>query len=136
MSGEVRLDHVAVAVRDLQAALRALQALGLRCAHVEDVPAEGVRVAFLPAGEAALELLEPTSEAGPVARFLSSRGEGLHHVAVRVSDLDAALARAAAAGVQVIPPGPRAGARGARVAFLHPKTACGVLVELVEPARD
>jgi methylmalonyl-CoA/ethylmalonyl-CoA epimerase len=135
VSGPVGLDHVAVAVHDLDAAVRRYESLGLRCQHVEDVPSEGVRVAFLPAGEAALELLQPLQPDGPVARFLQARGEGLHHVALRVPDLDAALERARAAGVRVLEPAPRLGSRGRRVAFLHPKDTSGVLVELVEAAR-
>ncbi len=130
---EVRLDHVAVAVRDLQAAVRAFEALGMRCARVEEVPEEHVRAAFLPLGEGvALELLEPTSEASPVGKFLASRGEGVHHVAVRVRSVTTALETALAAGLQPVLPAPRPGARGCTVAFLHPKGTCGVLVELVE----
>lgn len=132
---ELRLDHVAVAVRSLQAAVRAFEALGLRCTHVEEVPSEGVRVAFLALGEATLEFLEPTTPAGPVARFLASRGEGVHHVALRVPDLEGALQRATAAGLEPVPPAPRPGSRGTRVAFLHPRVTAGVLVELVEYPR-
>jgi len=131
-----RLDHLAVAVRDLQVALRAFEALGLRCSHVEEVPGEEVRVAFVPAGDVALELLEPTSSSGVVARFLASRGEGVHHVAFRVSSLQEALSQAHAAGLRPVPPAPRLGARGTRVAFLNPKDTSGVLVELVEDPTD
>jgi methylmalonyl-CoA epimerase len=131
-----RLDHVAVAVKDLQGALRAFEALGLRCSHVEEVPAEGVRVAFLPAEDVSVELLEPTSPAGAVARFLASRGEGVHHVALRVPSLHEALTRAEAAGLRPVPPAPRPGARGTRVAFLNPKDTSGVLVELIEDPAD
>jgi len=133
---EVRLDHVAVAVRDLHSALQVFEAVGLRCAHVEDVPDEGVRTAFLAGGEVAVELLQPTSDSGAVARFLNSRGEGVHHLALRVPDLEAALSRATTAGLSVVPPAPRPGARGRRVAFLHPRSTCGVLLELVESAQD
>ncbi|MCS7234366.1 MAG: methylmalonyl-CoA epimerase [Armatimonadota bacterium] len=132
MTARVRLDHVAVAVCDLKRALETFQALGLRCEAVEDVPSEHVRTAFLSAGEVAVELLQPTSDLSTVARFLASRGEGVHHVALRIPDLRAALEAAAAAGLSVVPPGPRPGARGRRVAFLHPKDTFGVLVELVE----
>lgn len=132
MTGDSRLDHVAVAVRSLPAALQAFEALGLRCTHVQELPSEGVRVAFLPLGGAALELMEPTTPSGPVARFLASRGEGVHHVALRVPDLKEALRRAAAAGLEPVPPAPRTGSRGTQVAFLHPKSTAGVLVELVE----
>jgi len=128
---DVRLDHVAVAVRDLEAALKALEGLGLRCTHVEEVSSEHVRTAFLPAGDAAVELLQPTSQEGAVARFLASR-EGVHHVAFRVADLEDALRKATRAGLVVIPPAPRPGARNSWVAFLHPKSTFGVLIELVE----
>ncbi len=134
MSTTLRLDHVAVAVYDLEAAMSRWGLLGLGCTHVEDVPSEGVRVAFLPAGEVALELLQPLDPDGPVARFLQARGEGLHHVAFRVPDLHAALNSARASGVRVVEPAPRLGSRGRRVAFLHPKDTAGVLVELVEAA--
>lgn len=136
MSTEARLDHVAVAVRDLAEAVRRYGAVGLRCEHVEDVASEGVRVAFLPAGEVALELLQPLDSEGPVARFLRARGEGLHHVALRVPDLNAALEAARAAGLRVLEPAPRAGSRGRRVAFLHPKDTGGVLLELVEAVPE
>ncbi len=134
MSSPLRLDHVAVAVYDLEAAMSLWGLLGIACTHVEDVPSEGVRVAFLPAGEVALELLQPLGPEGPVARFLRARGEGLHHVAFRVPDLHAALDSARALGVRVLEPAPRLGSRGRRVAFFHPKDTGGVLVELVEAA--
>ncbi|GBD28311.1 hypothetical protein HRbin31_00326 [bacterium HR31] len=134
MSEPVRLDHVALAVRDLQAALRVFETLGFRCARVEEIPSEEVRVAFLSAGEVVLELVEPTSENGAVGRFLAARGEGVHHVALRVPDLRQSLERAAAAGLAVVPPAPRSGARGSQVAFLHPRTTHGVLIELVQHA--
>ncbi|MCL6499500.1 MAG: methylmalonyl-CoA epimerase [Firmicutes bacterium] len=134
MSEAVRLDHVALAVRDLQAALRVFETLGFRCARVEEVPWEEVRVAFLSAGEVALELVEPTSEHGAVGRFLAARGEGVHHVALRVPDLRQSMERAAAAGLAVVPPAPRSGAQGSQVAFLHPRTTHGVLIELVQRA--
>jgi methylmalonyl-CoA epimerase len=132
VTARVRLDHVAVAVRDLARALETFGALGLPCEGVEDVPTEHVRTAFLSAGEVAVELVEPTSDLGAVARFLASRGEGVHHVALRVPNLEAALQQASAVGLAVVPPGPRPGARGSRVAFLHPRSTHGVLVELVE----
>lgn len=132
MTVDFRVDHIAVAVRNLPAALQVFEALGLRCAHVQELPSEGVRVAFLPLGSAALELMEPTTASGPVARFLASRGEGVHHVALRVSDLKEALTRATAAGLEPVPPAPRPGSRGTQVAFLHPKSTAGVLLELVE----
>ena len=128
----MRVDHVGIAVRSLDAALKVYAAIGLRPTIRESVPSEGVKVAFLPTGESHLELLEPLAEDTPVARFLEKRGEGLHHVALAVDDVAAAMARARAAGLAVIDEVPRQGARGRKVAFVHPKSAGGVLLEFVE----
>jgi LAO/AO transport system kinase len=125
------IDHLGIAVRDLGAAVRAYEALGFTVERIEEVPTERVRAAFLPIGDAHLELLEPTDPASVIARFLSKRG-GLHHVCVRVHDIEAALARLKAAGVPLIDEAPRPGAGGCRVAFVHPKAAEGVLIELKE----
>src|SRR6185369_2712972 len=108
------------------------EALGLRLQGREHVVAEGVDVAFLPAGEARIELLEPTRADSAIARHLDRRGEGLHHVTFAVGDLDALLARLASHGLDAIGEGVRTGAGGHRVAFLHPRATGGVLVELVE----
>jgi methylmalonyl-CoA/ethylmalonyl-CoA epimerase len=129
----VRIDHVAIAVTALDEGLRFWsQALGLEARDVEAVPAERVRVAFLPVGEAHLELVEPTAEDSPVASYLASHGGGMHHLTLAVRDLDAMLERVRARGVEVLGGGARPGARGRRVAFLHPRSTGGVLVELVE----
>lgn len=123
------LDHVAVAVPDLGSACRLFQLLtGGVCSPVEEIPSQGVRVAFV----GAVELLEPLSSDSPVGRFLERRGSGLHHVAYRVEDLAAELERLRSEGVELVDDEPRAGARGHRVAFLHPRSTGGVLVELVE----
>lgn len=128
------VDHIGVAVEDVEAAADLFsRLLGLHVEGVEEVPGEEVRVAFLPVGESRIELLEPTSDESPIAPFLESRGEGLHQVAVRVDDIDAAVARAEAMGVRVLGE-VREGAGGMRVTFLHPKDCHGVLVELVERA--
>ncbi|MBX5475722.1 MAG: methylmalonyl-CoA epimerase [Clostridia bacterium] len=129
------LDHIAIACTVLDDVLPLYaEGLGLRLLGVEEVPTEGVRVAMLDLGGGArLELLEPTTETASIMGFLARRGPGLHHVAVRVDDLDAALETARAAGLEIIPPAPRPGAGGSRVAFIHPKTLQGVLLELVEP---
>lgn len=128
------LDHIAIACTVLDDVLPLYaEGLGLRLLGVEEVPTEGVRVAMLDLGGARLELLEPTTETASIMGFLARRGPGLHHVAVRVDDLDAALETARAAGLEIIPPAPRPGAGGSRVAFIHPKTLQGVLLELVEP---
>lgn len=128
-----RIDHVGIAVRDLGERLRFWRdALGLELAGTERVESEGVEVAFLEAGEARIELLEPTGEGSPIGRFLDRRGEGINHLTLRVDDLDAALARLGERGVEVVGEAPRPGAGGSRVAFLHPRSCGGVLLELVE----
>lgn len=124
------LDHVAVAVASIEEA-RALFELvtGEACSLVESIESQGVKVAFV----GTVELLEPTDPQGTVARFLERRGSGLHHVAFRVPDLESALSELAAAGIRLIDEVPRIGARGHRVAFLHPDSTQGTLIELVQP---
>ena len=124
-----RIDHLGIAVRDLDAAVAVYAALGFHVERVEDVPTEKVRVAFLPVGESHLELLEPTDATSTIARFLEKRS-GLHHVCVAVADIDAELLRLKAQGATLIDETPRVGAGGCRVAFVHPKAAEGVLLEL------
>ncbi len=123
------LDHVAIAVASLEEACRSFRLLtGDSCSPVETLPAQGVRVCFL----GSLELLEPLGPETSVGRFLRRRGPGLHHVAFRVPDLRQALARLEAEGVELVDSEPRPGSRGHRVAFLHPRSTGGILVELVE----
>jgi methylmalonyl-CoA/ethylmalonyl-CoA epimerase len=134
------VDHVGIAVRDLDAAVeRWTGLLGARVAGVEEVAGHGVREALLelPGSGAGLQLLAATSAETPVGRFLARRGEGVHHVAYAVADLDAALARLAIAAppVQPVAPGVTRGSGGGRVAFLPPGACGGVLVELVERSR-
>lgn len=132
---KVRLDHIGIAVADAASATGWYRdRLGLRVAHVEHVDSQKVTAHFLPAGECLLELLEATAPSSPVAKFLEKRGPGLHHVAVAVDDIRAALAELKAAGVRLIDQEPRPGAEGALVAFIHPAEAQGVLVELKQPA--
>lgn len=131
----MKIDHLGIAVRDLSSALKVYAAIGLRPESTEEVPSEGVRIAFLAVGEARLELLEPLGADTVIARFLERRGEGMHHLAIAVDDIEAAVARARAGGLQVIDEKPRQGARGRRVAFVHPKSAGGVLLEFVENLR-
>ncbi len=128
------LDHVAIAVRDLEAAVSWYRdALGAQVAHRELVEADGVEEALLAVAESYVQLLTPTRAGSPVARFLERRGEGLHHVGYRVDDCASALAAAIAAGARPIDDTPRPGSRGSTVAFLHPSTAFGTLIELVQP---
>ncbi len=125
------LDHVGIAVADLREALAFYRdALGLDIAAPEDVASQRVRAHFVPAGGAALELLEATADDSPIAKYVAKRGPGLHHITLRVDDLTAALARLKAHGVRLIDETPRPGAHGSRVAFIHPASAHGVLVEL------
>ncbi|MBI4376922.1 MAG: methylmalonyl-CoA epimerase [Elusimicrobia bacterium] len=127
------LDHVGIAVRSIQEALPFYQeALGLSTFHDEELSSQKVRVAFLKAGETSLELLEPTSDDGPVGKFLKSRGPGLHHLAFRVEDIRGDMLRLSSQGRAPLETQPRPGARSHQVCFLHPKHAQGVLVELVE----
>jgi len=127
----LKIDHLGIAVPSLDQAVAAYEALGFRVEKTHDVPTEKVRAAFLPVGESRLELLEPTDPSSVIARFLEKRS-GLHHVCVLVDDLDAALAGMKARGVPLLDQVPRTGAGGCRVAFVHPKGAGGVLLELKE----
>jgi methylmalonyl-CoA epimerase len=125
------LDHVGIAVGELEQALSFYRdALGLKVEAPEEVASQRVRAHFIPAGEAALELLVATSGDSPIARYLERRGPGLHHITLRVDDIVAALARLKAHGVRLIDEHPRPGAHGSLVAFIHPASAHGVLVEL------
>jgi methylmalonyl-CoA/ethylmalonyl-CoA epimerase len=130
----IKIDHLGIAVADLQKAVEAFEALGFKVERTLDVPSEKVRTAFLPIGESHLELLEPTDPQSVIARFLEKRS-GLHHVCFLVPDLEASLASLKARGVELIDSAPRIGAGGCRVAFLHPRAAGGVLVELKEESR-
>jgi methylmalonyl-CoA epimerase len=130
------LDHVGIAVQDLAAALAFYRdALGLEIHAPEEVASQGVRAHFIPVGPSALELLEATTAESPIAKYLQRRGPGLHHITLRVDDIDAALAHLRARGARLVDAQPRAGAGSARVAFIHPTAAHGVLVELKQPAR-
>jgi LAO/AO transport system kinase len=134
--GSVVLDHLGIAVVDLeQAAALYERALGLNVSAATEVASERVRVRFVPAGEASLELLEASAEDSVIAGFIAKRGPGIHHLTLRVPDIRAALERLAAAGVRVLDPAPRPGAHGSLVAFIHPSDAQGVLIELKEAGR-
>jgi methylmalonyl-CoA/ethylmalonyl-CoA epimerase len=126
-----RIDHIGVAVDDLEAAIGLYRdTLGMPLTAREVVPSEGCEVAFLGSGESHVELLRPLAPDSAVGRHLERRGPGIHHLAVRVADIDAALEAARARGLEVLGGGARPGAQGARVAFLHPRGAGGVLLEL------
>jgi methylmalonyl-CoA/ethylmalonyl-CoA epimerase len=130
-----QIEHIAIVVQDLDAALRVYRdALGLPLLRVEDVPAEHVKVAFLqlPQGDGYIELVQPTAADTGIARFLDKRGEGIHHICFRVADIDAAMSQLTGSGMQTIEQEAHMGRHGQKYAFVHPKTAHGVLIELYE----
>lgn len=136
-AGAFRVDHVAIAVKDLDGALTFYRdVLGLPVGGVERVEDQVVDVAFVGEEPGRIELISPFRADTAVAKFLEKRGEGLHHVAVRVRNIDATLAELKAKGVQLIDSVARTGAHGTRVAFVHPKGARGVLLEIVELSAD
>ena len=131
------LDHIGIAVGDLSQALAFYRdALGLDIEPPEEVPSQRVRAHFVPVGEAAIELLEPTSADSPIAKFIEKRGPGVHHVTLRVDDIRETLGRLKARGVRLIDETPREGAEGALIAFVHPASTHGVLVELKQRRQD
>jgi methylmalonyl-CoA/ethylmalonyl-CoA epimerase len=130
------IDHTGVAVADLDASIPFYRdVLKLKIVHRETLAEQGVEAALFDIGVAHVELIAPLGPDGGVARFLEQRGPGLHHLAYRVDDIDAALATLSAAGVRLIDEQPRNGIRGSRVAFLHPSSSGGVLTEIVQPAN-
>jgi methylmalonyl-CoA/ethylmalonyl-CoA epimerase len=133
----MKIEHIGIATPKIEDALAFWRdALGLTVVHTEEVAEQGVRVAMLPVGEPRVELLEPTHAGSPVAKFLEKRGAGVHHIAVRVEDIRASLARLKRQGARLIDEEPRVGAEGCLVAFVHPASAGGVLLELVERAPE
>ena len=130
-----RIDHVGVAVEDIDAAIALYgTSFGMELAHRETVSEQGVEAVLLDVGDGHVELLAPLGPDTPVGKFMAKNGAGLHHVAYAVDDIDAALERIAAAGIEQIDKTPRIGIRESRVAFLHPRSTGGVLTEIVEPA--
>jgi methylmalonyl-CoA epimerase len=130
-----RIDHIGVAVEDIDAALALYgDSFEMELAHRETVESQGVEALLLDVGEGHAELLAPLGPDTPVGKYLAKNGPGLHHVAYAVEDIDAALKKIAAAGIQLIDSEPRVGIRDSRVAFLHPRSTGGVLTEIVEPA--
>jgi methylmalonyl-CoA/ethylmalonyl-CoA epimerase len=133
----VNLDHVGIAVRDLDAALASYkERYGVEPLHRETVPAQGVEEAMLPVGGSFIQLLAPLSPDTTVARFIERNGEGMHHVAFAVADIDAALEHLASEGATLIDPVAKPGSRNSRIAFVHPKDLAGTLIELVELGDD
>jgi methylmalonyl-CoA epimerase len=127
-----RLAHIGILVHHLAAVASLYQRLGLPEIGRETFDQENIRIAFVPIEEIRIELMEPLVAAGSLDRFLATRGEGIHHLAFEVPDIERALARARSAGARLIDESPRRGAHGTRVAFIHPSSAHGVLIELIE----
>jgi methylmalonyl-CoA/ethylmalonyl-CoA epimerase len=128
-----RIDHVAIVIDDMDKSLEFWRdALGLELHHVQDIPAEMAQIAFLPTGGSEVELVRPTTGDSGLAKYLEKRGPGMHHVCLEVDDIHAMLAQLKAKGIQLINEEPRTGADGKKYAFIHPKSANGVLVELYE----
>jgi len=127
------IDHIGIAVTNMQESLSFWEtSLGIEPHSIQEVPEQKLRTAFLPVGGTEIELLESTSAESSVAKFIEKHGEGLHHIAIRVDDIEAALAELKAKGIQLIDETPRNGAGGTRIAFVHPKATHGVLLELCE----
>jgi methylmalonyl-CoA/ethylmalonyl-CoA epimerase len=124
------LDHVGIAVKDASAVVAVYRALGLEPEGSEEVPSQKVKVTFIPVGDTRLELLEAATDDSPIAKSIEARGEGVHHLAFAVDDLEAALASCQRAGMRLIDAAPRPGAHHNVIAFVHPKSTHGVLVEL------
>jgi methylmalonyl-CoA/ethylmalonyl-CoA epimerase len=127
------IEHVGIAVRSIDEARTFYEALGLVVEAIEEVPHEGVRVALIPCGGSRIELLEATTESSPIARFLSQRGPGLHHLCLASDNVRADDAQLRSAGLRLLRPEPTRGAGGCWVQFVHPESAGGVLVELAQP---
>ncbi len=131
----MKINHLGIATTGIEEALKFWgDALGLENLHTELVEDQKVRVAMLPLGESRIELLEPTSDDSPISKFLEKRGAGIHHIAVEVEDIEASLAKLKSQGMRLIDEKPRIGAEGCLVAFVHPTSANGVLLELVQTA--
>lgn len=129
----IKINHIGLATANLEAALGLFRdGMGLPVQGSEIVPGDAVNVSFLPVGESRIELLEPVGEEGPLQKFLANRGPGIHHICLEVEDLSGMLRQLARTGVELIDPEPRRGAHNSLVAFIHPKSANGVLIELVE----
>ena len=132
MSQIKKINHVAIVVRDIDESLKFWEtALGLKLHHVEDVPSQASKVAFIPVGESEIELVQPTTEDSGMAAYLEKRGEGMHHMCIEVDDIEAKMQELKDAGVRMINDVPQV-LPGRKMAFIHPKSASGVLVELYE----
>jgi len=128
-----KIDHIGIAVKNLDETLKFYEdVMGIKCTSKEEVEEQKVRVAFLPVGDSEVELLESTTDDGPIARFIEKKGEGIQHIAFKVDNIEEAIKDLQEKGVRLIDEKPRYGAGGARIAFLHPKATSGVLIEISE----
>lgn len=133
----IRIDHIGVAVKDLDDAIKLYErSFGMELVHRETVESQGVEAVLLDVGDGHVELLSPLGDDTPVGKFIAKKGEGIHHVAYAVEDIEAALVQAEAAGIKLIDKEPRTGIRGSRVAFAHPAATGSVLTEIVEPSKE
>ncbi|MGM0607746.1 MAG: methylmalonyl-CoA epimerase [Candidatus Muiribacteriota bacterium] len=126
----MKIDHVGIAVKDIEEAKKVYEAAGLKLEHKEEI--DGMKVGFLPAGESSIELLQPVDEDSPIGKFISKKGEGIHHIAFNVKNLTQKLKSMEDKGYRLIDKTPREGAHGKKIAFIHPKSTNGVLMELCE----
>ncbi|MGD9808115.1 MAG: methylmalonyl-CoA epimerase [Deferribacterales bacterium] len=131
-----KIDHIGIAVKCLDEATAFYKTMGIVPYHFEEVESQKVRVAFIKIGESNIELLEPTSDESPIAKFMEKKGEGIHHIAYRVEDIYKALEMLKADGIKLINEEPMNGAHGMKVAFVHPKSVNGVLTELSQPGDE
>ena len=132
----MKIDHIGIAVRSLADAVKVYEdIMGLKVSSYETVEDQGVNLAMIPVGDSRIELLEPLHAASPVEKFMAKRGEGIHHIAVSVDNIEEALERFKAAGARLIDSAPRRGAHNSKIAFIHPASTHGVLLELVEHAK-
>ncbi|HOC59731.1 MAG: methylmalonyl-CoA epimerase [Syntrophaceae bacterium] len=128
----VKIDHIGIAVKNLAESSKLYEMLGIHSTGTEEVAEQKVKVSFFPVGDSEIELLESTSPEGPIARYIEKNGEGIQHLALRVENLEAALEELKAKGIRLIDEKPRYGAGGAKIAFVHPKSTGGILLELSE----
>ena len=126
----LKIDHIGIAVKNLEEGSKLYEILGIVSAGTEEVAEQKVRVSFFPVGDSEIELLESTAPDGPIAKYIEKNGEGIQHIALRVENIEEALAELKAKGVRLIDEKPRYGAGGAKIAFIHPKATGGVLLEL------
>ncbi len=126
----LKIDHIGIAVKNLEEGSKIYEILGIVSAGTEEVAEQKVRVSFFPVGDSEIELLESTAPDGPIAKYIEKNGEGIQHIALRVENIEEALAELKAKGVRLIDEKPRYGAGGAKIAFIHPKATGGVLLEL------